>query len=255
MKRLLKPFQWLYSIYAVLFFILTLFIVFPIALIASFLGAIKGGNFIYKLCGVWADVWLALIFIRQKNIYEQKPIKGQPYIYVANHISYLDAVLIVKTVREPIRPLGKVELARVPFFGFIYRNVIVTIDRSNAENRAKSVRQLKAMLLKGISVFFFPEGTFNTTGNPLKSFYDGAFRLALETGIPIKPVLFLDAYNRMHNSSLLSLNPGQSRAVFLPEIGVKGLTMNDMASLKQNVFEEMEKKLKEYGASWIKESA
>ena len=49
----------------------------------------------------------------------------------------------------------------------------------------------------------FPEGTFNMTTQPLKEFYDGAFRVAIETQTPVKPVLFLDAYSRMHYESIV----------------------------------------------------
>src|SRR5262249_44387713 len=141
----------------------------------------------------------------------------------------------------------------IPVFGFIYRKAIVTVDRSSAEHRAESVRLLKSIIRKGISVLVFPEGTFNMTHQPLKEFYDGAFRVAIETQTPIKPVLVLDAYSRMHYRSVFSLNPGRCRIVYLDEIPVDGLTARDTAKLKEKVFVIMEKKLREYGAEWIEE--
>jgi 1-acyl-sn-glycerol-3-phosphate acyltransferase len=251
MRILVKLLQVLYVVYAFLLFLVMMIPVFILALLATFWGRIKGGNMIYRLCSLWGDVWLALIFIRHTNIYEKKPEKDKHYIYVANHISYLDAAMIVKAIRQPVRPLGKIELAKAPLFGFIYKKAIVTVDRSSAENRADSVRLLKSMLSKGISVFFFPEGTFNETGLPLKSFYDGAFKIAIETETPIKPLLFLDTYDRMHYSSVFSLNPGKSRAVFLEEIPTEGLEANDFAALREKVFTLMEEKLRAYKASWI----
>ena len=206
---------------------------------------------IYRLCTLWADIWFFLIFIHHRNYYEQVPDKNKQYIFVGNHISYLDAPIIVKTMQQHIRVLGKIEMGKVPLFGFIYRNAIVTVDRSSAENRAKSVRILKSVVNKGISIFIFPEGTFNMTGQPLKEFYDGAFRIAIESQIPIKPVLFLDSYERMHYGTLLSLNPGRSRSVFLEEISVEGLTSRDVDTLKQKVYDVMDKKLREYKATWI----
>ncbi|MBD0333347.1 MAG: 1-acyl-sn-glycerol-3-phosphate acyltransferase, partial [Chitinophagaceae bacterium] len=89
MKMLLKPLQWLYCIYAFITFIALMILVFPFAAIATFFGRIKGGNFIYQLCMLWGDVWFALVFICHKNIYEEPLRKGQPYIFVANHTSYL----------------------------------------------------------------------------------------------------------------------------------------------------------------------
>src|SRR6185503_2570225 len=81
--------------------------------------------------------------------------------------------------------------------GFIYKYAVVRVDRGDAVDRAKSVRNMKSVLKKGISIIVFPEGTFNMTPNPLKDFYDGAFRVAIETQMPIKPILFLDAYDLM----------------------------------------------------------
>jgi 1-acyl-sn-glycerol-3-phosphate acyltransferase len=252
MRLLEIPLRLLYCIYAVIIFIVVMLLVVPFVVVGSFSGKIKGGNFIYRMCSVWGDAWFLLIGIRHSNLYETPHDRSKQYIFVANHISYLDAPVIVKTLRQPVRILGKIEMAKVPVFGFIYRNAIVTVDRSNAEKRAKSVRTLKAVIRKGISIFIFPEGTFNETHRPVKEFFDGAFRIAIETQTPIKPVLFLDAYSRMHYKSLLSLNPGRSRSVFLEEIPVAGLTSHDLPKLKQQVFEAMEKKLVEYKAEWIK---
>ncbi len=254
MKLLLKPFQILYFFYACILFLVTMILVFPFVIIASFFGNISGGNAIYRLCVLWGDVWCFLIGIRHRNIYESPEEKGRQYIFVANHISYLDAPVIVKSLRRPIRVLGKYEMSKVPIFGFIYRKAIVMVDRRDAEKRAKSVRILKSVLRKGISIFIFPEGTFNLTGDPLKEFFDGAFRIAIETQTPIKPLLFLDAYERMNYKSIFSLNPGRSRTVFLDTIEVNGYTMANVQQLKEKVYEVMEKKLVEYEAGWIGQS-
>ena len=251
MQLLLKPLQLLYVLYAFVVFVALMIPVFIWSLLVLPFGKIKGGNLTYYACIVWADVWFFLVFIRHKNIYVEKLKKDQSYIFVANHISYLDSAIIPKTFRHPVRPLGKVEMSKVPIFGFIYKNAIVTVDRSNAANRTKSVQVLKSILRKGISVLVFPEGTFNMTHQPLKDFYDGAFRIAIETGTPIKPVLLLDAFNRMHYKSIFTLNPGKNRAVFLPEVSVEGLTLNEVSLLRNKVFDIMQNALVQYKAAWI----
>lgn len=252
MQYLLKPLQWLYCIYALLLFIGIMLLFFPFMLIASLFGRITGGNMIYRLCMLWGDIWFFLIFIFHRNHYEQPADKNKQYIFVANHISFLDATIIVKAIRRPIRALGKTEMGRVPVFGFIYKYAVVRVDRGDAMDRAKSVRNMKSVLKKGISIIVFPEGTFNMTPNPLKDFYDGAFRVAIETQMPVKPILFLDSYDRMHYKSIFSLNPGRNRVVYLEEVPVEGLTQKDVGALKQKVYELMDRKLREYGASWIK---
>jgi len=252
MHFLFKPFQWVYCIYALALFIAIMLVLFPIMLIASFFGRIRGGNIIYRLCMLWGDIWFFLVFIRHRNYYEQLLDKDKQYIFVGNHISYLDAPLLVKTIRRPIRALGRIELSNMPVFGFIYRRVVVIVDRSNAEHRAKSVRNLKSVIKKGVSIIVMPEGTFNMGPEPLKNFYDGAFRVAIETQTAIKPFLLLDAYDRLHYRNLFTLTPGKSRSVFLNEISVEGLTLADVHFLRQKVYDTMDAKLREYKASWIK---
>ncbi|MBL7699852.1 MAG: 1-acyl-sn-glycerol-3-phosphate acyltransferase [Chitinophagaceae bacterium] len=252
MKFLLAPIRIIYCLYAFIIFLALMIIVVPLVFFSLPFGKITGGNFIFRLCTWWADIWFFLIGIYHKNIYEAPHDTSRQYIFVANHISYLDAPILVKTVRQHVRVLGKVEMSQIPIFGFIYKNAIVTVDRSDATKRANSVRILRSVIKRGISILMFPEGTFNETTRPLKDFYDGAFRIAIETQTPIKPVLFLDAYDRMHYMSILSLTPGISRSIFLEEIKVEGLTMKDVQMLKQKTFSIMESALVKYRASWIK---
>ena len=68
---------------------------------------------------------------------------------------------------------------------------------------------------------------------------------------PIKPVLFLDGYNRMNYKSVFLISPGRSRAVFLEEIETAGLTSHDLNFLKEKVFNIMAQKLIDYKAAWI----
>ena len=252
MKVLLTPLKFIYSVYALITFVAIMLLIFPFVIISSFFGRIKGGNMVMRCCMVWADIWFLVIFIWHKKIVEVSHDKKRPYIFVTNHISYLDSAMIPKAFRQPIRPLGKVEMSKVPVFGFIYRNAIVTVDRSSAANRAKSIRLLKSVINKGISVLVFPEGTFNMGTTPLKEFYDGAFRLAIETQTPIKPVLYLDAYRRMPYESLFKMTPGRSRILYLEEISVVGYSIDDLDKLKEEVYAIMEKKLIEYDGAWRK---
>ena len=252
MKVLLRPLQWLYSIYAFITFVAIMLLIFPFAIIASFFGRIRGGNMIMQLCMLWAVLWFSLIFIRHKKIFESPHDRSKSYIFVSNHISYLDAAIIPKAFRQPIRPLGKVEMSKVPVFGFIYRNAIVAVDRSSPTNRARSVIILKSIISKGISVLVFPEGTFNMTTEPLKAFYDGAFRVAIETRIPIKPVLLLDAYRRMPYESLFRMTPGQNRLLYLDEIPVDSYSIEDIGLLKEKVYTIMKNKMIEYDGAWRK---
>ena len=205
------------------------------------LGKIKSGNLVYKACNIWARCWYFLVCIRHKEIYEVPHNFSKQYIFVANHSSYLDIPSSVRCMHQPVRILGKYEMVKYPVFGLIYRSAVILVDRRDAEHRAQSVRALKAAIARGISIFIFPEGTFNESDKPLKDFYDGAFRTAVETQTAIKPVLFIDNTKRLHWKSIFTLTPGVSRCVFLNEINVDAYkTKEDIKLLKQKVHDIME---------------
>lgn len=247
MKRILRFLQYIYCVYALLTFILVMLLVFPFVILSLFFGKITGGNMIYRLCHIWAHTWYCLIGVRHKEIYEHPHDTSRQYIFVANHISYMDIPPLVLAVHQPMRALGKYEMVKVPVFGWIYRAAVILVNRKNADTRAKSVRALKSALKHHISIFIFPEGTFNeNVKHPLKHFYDGAFRIAIETQTPIKPLLLVDTLDRLHYRSLFELTPGINRVVYLEEVPVSGLTIKDIPYLKQKVFDMMDTSLRRY---------
>jgi 1-acyl-sn-glycerol-3-phosphate acyltransferase len=246
MKWILRPVQWIYAVYSLLLFILIMFLVLPFVLISLLFGKITGGNIIYQLCRCWGLLWYLLIGMRHKEIYEHPHDRSRQYIFVANHTSYMDIPPIVLIAHQPVRVLGKYEMVKVPVFGWIYRAAVILVDRRDSDTRARSVRALKSALKHHISIFIFPEGTFNETQQPLKDFYDGAFRIAIETQTPIKPVLFVDTLDRLHYRSLFELTPGINRVVYLEEVPVTDLGMKDIQALKQKVYSIMENGLRRY---------
>lgn len=222
-----------------------MFVALPFVLVFSLFG-LKGGDLVYVVCNTWARIWYGVIFIRHKEIYEVPHDKTHQYIFIANHSSYMDIPALVRCMHQPVRVLGKYEMVKYPVFGIIYRAAAIVVDRSSTEKRAKSVRALKAALKHGVSIFLFPEGTFNETAAPLKDFFDGAFRIAIETQTPIKPLLFIDTPERMHWRGFFKLTPGKSTVVYMDEIDVSSYTMRDVAILKQKVYEIMEAGLRKY---------
>jgi 1-acyl-sn-glycerol-3-phosphate acyltransferase len=251
-----KIFRFLYLSWSIFWFLLVMILIFPFVIIGSFFGPIKGGNFIFRLLHLWGDIWFFLAGIRTHfqvaQPRTQPPDPQKQYVFVANHVSNLDAAFLVKVIRQPFRPLGKIEMVKVPVFGYIYKVAVVTVDRGDASHRSKSIRNLKSIIRKGISILIFPEGTFNETGLPLKEMYDGAFRLAIETQTPIKPVIFPDTYARMQGDKVFTLNPGVCRAIWLDEVPVEGYTLADLPRLKEQVRVVMSTALEAANASWIR---
>ena len=246
MKLTLRLLQYIYCVYALLIFIVLMFLVCPFIMLSLLFGKIRGGNIIYQICRLWAITWYFLIGVKHREIYEAPHDRNRQYIFVCNHISYMDIPPIVLIAHQPMRILGKYEMIKVPVFGWIYKAAVILVDRRDSETRSRSVRALKSALKHHISIFIFPEGTFNETRNPLKEFYDGAFRIAIETKTPIKPVLLVDTLDRLHYRGIFELTPGINRVIYLEEVPVAGLTLKDIQSLKQKVYALMESGLMRY---------
>ena len=210
-------------------------------------GKEKLSEHVYTICRYWGKILYFFMGIRHAEIFEASHDFNSPHIFVGNHNSYMDIPSIVQLKHQPIRPLAKFESSKIPIFGLIYRNAVVMVDRSDPEKRAQSLRNLKAALEQHISIFIFPEGTFSMTEDyQLKSFYNGAFKLAIEMNIPIQPILLVDSIDRMHFSSAFSLTPGKHRVVYLETVPVSGYTLDQMDALKDRVFKQMDEGMRRY---------
>lgn len=237
--------KYLYVLYALILFVLIFLGLFPLFLLLSFLGA-PGRRVVWYLIKAWSYVWFFLIGMPVRRHYLRKPVRGQAYIVVANHLSYLDTAMIFRIMPFMVRPLARHDFARIPVFGFLYRFYAILVDRKDSQSKAHSLRTLKKVLETESSIFIFPEGAFNTSEKPLATFYKGAFKLAIETGVPILPIVFPDTRERWHYRSFWAWTTGRSRAVFLPAISTADLEALDTEWLKQRCYTEMEAVLIRY---------
>jgi 1-acyl-sn-glycerol-3-phosphate acyltransferase len=236
-----KAFAILFLTYSLLVFISAMVLVFPFILISSIIFKEKRAqDIIFLLLKLWAWIFSILCFfpVRTRGYKHKKQEKA--YIYVCNHNSYLDAITVVIGISGSVKPLGKIEMVKTPLFGMIYKRVVVLIDRKNKESRARSVEELKIDLARGQSILIFPEGTMNKTEADLSDFYDGAFRLAIETQTAIAPMAILNARKLLPRAHPLSVKPGLITCVFGEPIEVAGLVPEDLEDLKANVRKRME---------------
>jgi 1-acyl-sn-glycerol-3-phosphate acyltransferase len=162
------------------------------------------------------------------------------YVICVNHRAIADLFILPASLKGVnYRPLSKVELGSIPVIGYLFRKALVLIDRKDPVSRKKGVETLKELMrTEGVSPLIFPEGTRNRTDMPLKEFYDGAFRIAIECQVPILPTVLLniDAINPPGSNWL---RPGRLYAHFLPPVPTAGLTLEDLDSLRKQVFDLM----------------
>lgn len=236
--------RYLYVVYAILTFVLLFFTVLPFILLLSLFGA-WGRRAIWRLVQAWAYVWFFLTGIRNKNIYESKPDKYKTYIVIANHCSYLDTPVIFRAIPFFVRPLATFEYSKIPIFGILYKQLTVMIDRSSQKSKTEGAKVLKKTLDEGSSIFIFPEGKFNQTQDTLLEFYDGAFKIAMQTNTAILPLLFLDTDARMSYKSIWKFNPGKNRVAFLPEVNPEDFS-GDIRAFKMQVHSQMKAQFEHY---------
>jgi 1-acyl-sn-glycerol-3-phosphate acyltransferase len=145
----------------------------------------------YRVCQVWARVNLALygVKVHPRRLAPLDPTR--PYVFMSNHRSQFDILAVIVALGEfQLRWVAKVELTRVPVFGWALRRTgHVIIDRSDHDQAVASLRAAHARIdREGISLTIFPEGTRSKPDQALLPFKKGGFMLALETGIPIVPI-------------------------------------------------------------------
>lgn len=188
----------------------------------------------------YARVWGAINGVRYSISGRENLDADGTYVFCVNHRGIADLFILPASMKDiSYRPLSKKELGDVPVIGFLFRHALVLIDRSSAESRKEGVETLKRLIHdEGVSPLIFPEGTRNRTDKPLKEFYDGAFRIAIEAQVSIVPIVMLNIDTVSPQGTWL-LSPGRLYANFYPPIPTKGLTLDDVDALKQKVFDLM----------------
>jgi 1-acyl-sn-glycerol-3-phosphate acyltransferase len=212
------------------------FIIIPL-LISDRLGGIS-----FFFVRLWVRMFSLPTFVFFKRHGTEFIEKGKPYIFTISHTSFLDAPAIPVSIPVQMRGLGKKELSKIPLFGFVTSRFAVWVDRTSQESRKKSIEKMMATLNKGISIMVAPEGTRNDSSEPLLPFYNGPFRLAIETGVPIIPVVIYNA-KRLMPKGKISLKPGTIHSYLLPPVITATLTEDDLPVLKEKVFQMMKKKI------------
>lgn len=227
----------IYTVWVVLVFLFFMILYLP-GILFPFLAGEKYGTISYRFLKLWSWTFSKLNFISYEITGRENIQPGKAYIYTSNHTSALDIPGVCLTVPTQIRPLAKKELEKIPVFGWIVKPACVVVDRSNNESRKKSMEHLKHVLQQGISILIFPEGTQNRTTEVLQPFYDGAFRIAIETRQPVLPMVILNAGNLMPPGKL-SVKPGKIKIIVGPEISIGEMTLSNVRQLRDLTFERM----------------
>ena len=244
-----NPFVWflraVYKIYCIFVFIFTFIPFYPffhITLINKKLHPLA-----FKIKRVYALVLHTLggiIIIIEKR---GKLSQNTPYVICPNHSSYIDIALLYRVFDDYFVFMGKKEIEKVPLFGNFFRKEMnISVDRKSKKGSHAAFLRACEEVDKGNSIVIFPEATIPNCAPRLAPFKNGAFKLAIEKQIPIVPVTFTANWKRIQGSVLLKgkAGPGITKAIIHEPISTKGLTLDDLLSLKQQTFDTINEPLK-----------
>ncbi len=183
-------------------------IAFPLILLITLFTAIttiicfpwKNGRFPHIVQVFWSRSIISLLLVPIRVEGAENICKGQSYVFVSNHQSFLDVFAIYGWLPVNFKWLMKKELRRIPFVGFACKVAgHIFVDRSNPVAALHSIKEIESELQNGVCTVIFPEGTRTKTGE-LGRFKRGAFQVALDLHLPIIPISLTGCYEAMpHN--------------------------------------------------------
>ena len=230
----MNPFKYIFWLfYRIWFYILValpIVILLPLLLIS--ISREKWYPFFFRLARFWARFIVVGMGFRVKITKEENPNPLSSYMFVANHTSMMDIMLMLLAVKNPFVFVGKKELAKIPLFAFFYKRTCILVDRSSAKSRQAVFLRAQKRLKQGLSICIFPEGGVPDERIVLDTFKDGAFRLAINHQIPIVPLVFYDNKKRF-SYTFFSGGPGRMHAKVLKFISTSGLTIEDTKQINE----------------------
>ena len=189
--------------------------------------------YFFAMARIWAKVILFGSGFYYRVEREQKLDPKKSYMFVANHTSMTDIMLMLAVVKNPFVFVGKKELSKIPLFGFFYKRTCILVDRNSTRSRMEVFNRAEKRLRQGLSICIFPEGGVPANESLLlDTFKDGAFRLAIEHNIPIVPMTFPDNKKRF-SYTFFSGSPGLMRAKVHAFISTEGKTIENKKDIKE----------------------
>jgi 1-acyl-sn-glycerol-3-phosphate acyltransferase len=215
--------------------ILTIVPIFPVLLIVT--SSEKMYPTFFKIARAWAKTVLFVMGFKTDVIEEQVLKKEKSFMFCPNHTSMIDVFVMLAITKNPFVFVGKIELTKIPIFGFFYKRTCIIVDRSDSKSRNAVFDKARKRLNGGLDICIFPEGLVpNDESVVLSDFKNGAFRLAIEYQIPIVPITMYDC-KKLFSYTFFSGSPGKLRVKVHSVINTEGLTLKDGNSLKKQTFE------------------
>lgn len=152
---------------------------------------------------------------------------------VYNHNALLDVPLSAPFIPGGNKTIAKASFAKVPIFGWFYKRGSILVDRSDNKSRLKSFEDMREVLRNHMHMCIYPEGTRNRTNEPMKPFFDGAFKLAIDTRKEVIPCVIFGTKKAMPAAKGFFLLPTKLQMHFLPAVSSQEMKA---PALKEKIF-------------------
>jgi len=165
----------------------------------------------------------------------EKINRNSAYVFMANHMSFLDGPLLFWLIPQPVRVLLKKEAFRIPVVGLGMRQVgFIPVDRKRLKGGKQSIERASRLIKeKAYSFLIFPEGTRSRDGL-LQSFKRGGFFLAINAQVPILPITIRGSFELMPRGSFF-VKRGKIKVKFYEPVPVKGFDRGGIPELSDKV--------------------
>lgn len=194
----------------------------------------------YRFANFWIRHWasaLRFIIAMKITVEGREHLKDdQPYVFISNHQSLMDIIVLFNITSNNLRMVLKKELLYIPVFGWcLWWLRFIAIDRGKRRKALKSIDKGAKRIKSGMSVLLFPEGTRSEDGK-LKPFQAGSFIMAIKSQVPIIPITISGTINVVHKQSPLDFTFNREvKVIVSPPIDTAKYDLKDRDELKDKV--------------------
>ncbi|MCM1331497.1 MAG: 1-acyl-sn-glycerol-3-phosphate acyltransferase [Bacteroides sp.] len=183
----------------------------------------------------WARLFCALTFVRVTVVGRENIDSGTSYVFVANHQGAYDIFSIYGYLNHQFRWMMKKALEKIPLVGYSCKvSGHIMVDNSTPASTRETLEKAEKQLQGGMSLVVFPEGA-RTWDGKMRPFKRGAYRLAVEFGLPVVPITINGAFDVMPRFKKIPIYGHITLTIHKPIEAVDGI--HDLPLLMNESFE------------------
>ena len=197
------------------------------------------------MCKMWSRFILMCSGFILDVEFEEDLDPSKAYIICPNHVSYIDIPVTFVVMPGVFVFIGKKSLSKIPLFGWVYKKTMILVDRTNNRSSYNAYKHASDRIANGVGIAIYPEGGIPSFETKLDRFKSGAFRMAIEQGVDLVPVTFVDNKKKFPCGHLGG-RPGKLRVFIHKPIAAGTYNSESIQKFKNDVYAIIDNKLTDY---------